>query len=103
MKKENLPLDFPDAEIRNNIKLIILLRGYSNYAPSAGLLNELKINAERFWDILNNRLQPTFEETFRLSRWLEVNIQDIYSIKIPAGYKRNWHRLPEPATKGQGS
>lgn len=102
MEKENLPSGFSDAEISNNIKLIILLRGYPDYTPTAGLLNELKINAERFWSILNNKLQPSFEETFRLARWLEVNIQDIYSIKIPHGYKRDWQRLRQASTEEQG-
>lgn len=72
-----------DVLIKNRIHEICTMQGFKKFKPTPSLLNELGgISTHRFTKIMSNSLQPSFEETYRIAAWLNVDISDLFKLLI---------------------
>jgi hypothetical protein len=71
----------PKRSIKNKIKSILADRGFQDFKPTDELLASLGgIGRISFFKMLDNKIQPSFEESFLIAEWLNVSVNDLYLI-----------------------
>ncbi|MCB0396562.1 MAG: hypothetical protein KDD36_07915 [Flavobacteriales bacterium] len=68
------------TQIRNNVKLYLGMRREGTRLAVQNLKENVRIQPDRLDEILSNRSQPTFEEAWEISSYLEVPVQDLYHL-----------------------